>query len=229
MFSPHTTIFVDQFSTTPLCRTVVSVTCRSISLPAFRRLLFRERPRRAERIEIHDVADRFASHRTLPIGRIADRQQAIDLIVVGNAQHLAQFRFVRQRKVEYRSAETERARRKQQILHGRKRAAARRAVTTFQTEHGDDRGTFGEVMHEVLDAAQRQPLRTRQFVDRLGPIRIARDVALPRRLRPLLHLRFHGCIANDHEAPVLRVLSRRRANRRVEQLEQHVFRESGPF
>src|SRR5690554_3887333 len=60
-------------------------------LPALIGLICSEGPRFAEPLPIHHFAYRLAAHRAVLIGRVADRDEAVDLVVVRYAEHLHQF------------------------------------------------------------------------------------------------------------------------------------------
>ena len=79
------------------------------------------------------------------------------------------------------------------------------------------------MLHEVLDAAQREPARPRKRVHQLRSLRVVGLVAGPALLRPRLQAALHVRVGDDNEAPVLNVLTGGRADRRVRQLEEDLL------
>src|SRR5207244_8153369 len=96
-----------------------------LRLPTLLGLLFGEYPGLLPSVPKHNLFDRLTAHRAVFVLRVAERNQAVDLVIVRDTQSCHQLFSMGEREVEDGAAQAEGACREEQVLHGGKRAAAR--------------------------------------------------------------------------------------------------------
>src|SRR5713101_1084082 len=115
-------------------------------LPAFVGLLCREGPGLRPTVPEHNLFDRLATHGTRLVRWVAQRNQAVDLVVFRNAHGRQQFLGMGERQIENGAAQTQRPCRQEEILDGGKYASAWRRMSPAQTADGHNDGDLCQVM-----------------------------------------------------------------------------------